>query len=684
MTAFRNAALIFTLVSLLFALTAGIAGAGPAEFYVSPQGKDSNFGDENAPFATLERARDAIRDLKQTGNITKEGVVVWVRGGVYPRDHTFELTDKDSASPDMPIVYRAYKDETPRIIGGKTISGFTPVADPAVLARLTPEAQKNVLQADLKAQGITVFGKMTRRAQGPSYFPTPLELFFQGKPMQIARWPNAGEWTTIAAVPAGPNGGKFTYDSDRPLKWKTSTDIWVHGYWTWDWADSYENILTIDPQKREIATVPPHGAYGYTAGKRFYFLNVLEELDSPGEYFLDRNSGILYFWPPAPPKAGDAMVSLFDGPLLRLNGASGLVVRGLTFECSRSSGILVEGGEKNLIAGCVLRNLGTIAAQFQQGKQNGISGCDIYDVGEGGVELSGGDRAMLIPAGLFAENCRFTRYNRWARCYAPAVRLDGVGNRVSHCLIYDAPHNAIQGGGNDHLIEFNDIHHVCQETSDAGAFYMGRDLTQRGTVIRYNYFHENGDKKDVNSVYLDDCFCGTTIFGNVFYKTGRGVMIGGGRDNTVENNIFVDCNPSIHVDARGTSWASKYFVENGEWRIFETLRAVNPTKPPYSVRYPQLVKLMQDEPAKAKGNKIVRNISVGGTWLNLLDGLTDREVEVRDNMTTGDPGFIARDKQDFRLNANSPAFKLGFKPIPLDEVGLIQDEYRADAQRAAK
>jgi len=176
-------------------------------------------------------------------------------------------------------------------------------------------------------------------------------------------------------------------------------------------------------------------------------------------------------------------------------------------------------------------------------------------------------------------------------------------------------------------------------------------------------------------VYLDDCASGTMVVGNVCYRAGRGVLLGGGRDNTIENNIFVDCRPAVHVDGRGLGWA-KFWFDGRDSTLMDRLRAVNHSQPPYSVRYPELVTLLDDEPAVPKGNKIVRNIYFGGRWLDLLDGLDDKIVEFRENFTRGDPGFVAREKLNFQLRDDSPVYKLGFKRIPMEKMGLYRDTFR--------
>src|SRR6266480_4567166 len=141
---------------------------------------------------------------------------------------------------------------------------------------------------------------------------------------------------------------------------------------------------------------------------------------------------------------------------------------------------------------------------------------------------------------------------RWSRCYVPAVGMNGVGLRASHNLIHDHPHCAILFTGNDHLIEFNDIHHIALETGDVGAIYTGRDYTFRGNRIRHNHIHETGGVgMGSMGVYMDDCVSGTEVFGNVFYKVHWAVLLGGGRDHRVKNNLFVDCDPAVRADGRG-------------------------------------------------------------------------------------------------------------------------------------
>ncbi len=590
-------------------LLPALAGAETVVF-VSPKGDDSNPGTEQAPFATLERARDAVRG----------GGVVCLAGGVYERAASRVLGPEDSN-----VTWYGLPGEPVRITGGRRLTRFTPSA-----------SRPNVWQADLRAHGIEDFGKLTARGFGRSPAPAALELFFNGKPMPLARWPNRG-WAYIEGAPGGAQGGRFTVATDRIKLWAGAPDAWVHGYWTYDWADSYERIASVDIEAREIRTAPPHGVYGYVAGRRFEVLNVLEELDQPGEWYLDRESEVLYFWPPAPLEGAEVWVSLLETPLVTLRDAENVRFENVVFEYSRGHGIQMTGGRSNTIARCTFRNLGIRAVQIEGGAQNGVEDSVIEHTGEGGIYLNGGDRRTLTHSGHFAIRNRISNFSRWVRTYRAAVYAYGVGAIVYRNLLFSAPHQAIALSGNDHLIQDNDVHTVAWETQDVGALYFGRDWTWRGNVIRGNFFHNLGNG-DVSAVYLDDCASGTLVEANVFHRARRSVFIGGGRDNIVRGNFFYESDPAVQVDARGLTWATKWF-DGTDPILFNRLNAVPYQEPPWSERYPELVNILNDEPAVPKGNVIEGNFSFGGRWIDLRDG-TSKWVRVTDNTVETTPRGI--------------------------------------------
>ncbi|MFA6563212.1 MAG: right-handed parallel beta-helix repeat-containing protein [Verrucomicrobiia bacterium] len=668
------------LIALLLALPATLIAA---EFHVAPNGSDTNPGTSAKPFATLERARDAARQSKIQNPKSKIEVVI--RGGTYELARPFELTAADSGNAKAPVVYRARKGETVRISGGKTVTGWKPVSDAGVLNRLDPAARGQVVQADLRALGVRDFGAMGggfALGGGPG-----LELFFNDQPMTLARYPNDGfiKVTNVLGQTVrdvrgtkGCNEGVFSYDGDRPARWVGEKNAWVLGYWFWDWAEGRHRIESLDAEKKIITVAKPYHSFGYRKGQWFYGFNLLCEIDQPGEWYLDRDAGTLYFWPPAAIEKGRATVSVLSN-LVTMTSASHVTLRGLTFEAARNTAIILKGCTNSLIAGCTVRNVGSWAVRVGNGQNTGVVGCDIYTTGDGGISISGGNMKTLAPVGLYAENNHVHHWSRWNRMYRPAIMITGVGNRAAHNLLENSPHTAIGFGGNDHVIEFNEIHSVCHESNDAGAIYSGRNWTMRGTVIRCNYLHHiNGfEGRGCVGVYLDDMYCGTTIASNLFYKVTRAAFIGGGHDNTIANNIFVDCKPAVHVDARGMGWA--HAMPEGlikEGREKDTLNGIRFAEPPYSTRYPKLIGILDNDPASPTGSLVARNVCWGGKW----DGMDKRAkpfITLQDNLLDQDPRFVNAAKLNFQLRNDSPAFKLGFKKFPIEKIGLYRSADRA-------
>lgn len=626
----------------------------------------------DGPWATLAHARDEIRKLKRQHGLPAGGVSVEIRGGVYELTAPLRLTAEDSGDAHAPIVYRARQGDEVRLVGGVEVKNLRPVADAAVLKRLDESARGKVFAADLGALGVTDFGQVVGVNR--------MELFFQDKPMTLARWPNEGFVRIVDLVGGAPHRihgipgdkiGRFTYDGDRPGRWLAEKDVWLHGYWFWDWADQRQQIESIDAVRRIISLVPPYHSYGYRKNQWYYALNLLPELDAPGEWYLDRASGVLYFWPPASLDQGKTLVSVIPS-LLVLDKAAHVTLRGLTLEACRGTAIEAHGVQQVNVVGCTIRNAGSWAVSLS-GKDSSVVGCDIYQTGDGGITLSGGDRPSLAPARLVADNNHIHHYSRWNRISRPAVALAGVGNRATHNLIDNAPHQAISFGGNDHTIEFNEIHSVCFESNDAGAIYSGRNWTMRGTVIRHNYFHHiNGfEGRGCVGVYLDDQFCGTEIAGNLFHKVTRAAMIGGGRDCAIVNNVFVDCVPATHVDARGLGWAA-----SGREGLERSLKSLPYQGPLWAKRYPKLVNILDDDPMAPKGNLIARNICVGGRWGD-FQAKAKPMVTFEDNLLDQDPRFVDPEHGNFQLKEDSPAYKLGFRRIPLEKIGLYASPDRA-------
>lgn len=650
-------------LALILAFLASVpAAAEPLRLYVSTNGNDSAAGNLEKPFATLERARNEVRARREPGQIPPEGVEVVIRGGTYYLKEPFALFPKDSGTENAPVVYAAYPGEEVTLSGARPVTGITPATRESL-----PEG---VMQADLKAQGIDDYGPPDGGGA---------EIFFNGDPMTLARWPNEG-FVKIADIVVddghkihGIKGSKtpqFKYDGDRPARWLDEADPWLHGYWFWDWSDQRQAVENIDTENSIITLKPPVHTYGYRKGQWYYAFNMLSELDAPGEWYIDRDAGVLYFMPPKEPAAATVAISMLP-KVITMDNVSHVTLRGLTLEMSRGAGLQVSGGNNVLVTACTIRNTGGSAASLS-GKNHTVANCEVYGVGGGGISMGGGDRKTLTGGGMVADNNHIHDYGRINRMYTPGISVHGVGAHVTHNLIHDAPHMAIGFGGNDHLIEFNEIHHVCQESNDAGAIYSGRNWTMRGNVVRYNYFHQitGFENRGCVGVYLDDMFASAAIFGNVFWEVTRAAFIGGGRDCSVENNIFVDCKPALHVDARALNWAA-YHAD--EW-IAEaadkgTISGIEFDEPPYSTRYPLLPSILQNEPKAPVGNAIVRNICWGGKW-DEVEGIARPYLTMKDNIVGEDPKFVDAENHDFTLTDDSPAWRVGFQPLPFHEMGL--------------
>ena len=530
----------------------------------------------------------------------------------------------------------------------------------------------------MKANGIAETGAIIANGWDKGgAIPGPSELIFDDKPMTIARWPNTG-YEYIADVPKESGNSHFQYDGERPSRWKNAEDGWIFGYWQFDWADSYVKLKSVDAASHTMETGGVTDEFGSRKGQRWYALNLLEELDSPGEYYIDRRANRIYFWPPAPLTTGKTYLTLRDKPLISLSDASNVTISGLTFEDTRGEGVHIEGGDDNLIAGCVFRNMGLPGVRIASGQNNHVESCDLYNMGQGGIALDGGNRLTMDLGLNRAYNNLIHDYSNWVRCYRPAIGVNGVGQIVENNLIYNGPHTAILLGGNDHIIQHNEIHHVCRDTGDVGAFYMGRDWTMRGNDILGNYFHHLGGFSgqgftDAMGVYLDDAASGATVQGNVFYKAGRAVMVGGGRDNHVTDNRFADCSPSIHVDARGIGWAKDHIKKGGDWQMYEKLEAVHYDKPPYSQYYPELAVMLNNDPAFPKGTKVTGNVALGGKWTELQDSLTEEAAGFASNTFKPENPYTGlTDRQVLeRILKDYPVFSL-----PRMEIGLRLDEYR--------
>ncbi len=662
--------------------------------HLAPDGDDAAVGSAEAPLASLERALTLLPGQRTADPVTdgrparSTAPTILLHEGDYFLSAPLRLTDRDSGRAEAYLTITSAPGERARLIGGVRLdpAAFLPVEDPQMRSRIIDESVRPLVRCcDLRRAGISRFDAVPPRGMHHAVQPAPMELFLDGVAMTVARWPNEGFVHTGAAIDSGsiPRDGEtdnrapvFRFENERLARWQQATDAFAYGYWKWDWADEAIRLADVDAEAGTITLARPH-TYGVVGGRPFYVENLLEEIDAPGEYYIDRAAGLLYLLPPHDLEDSEIVLSTVAEPLLDLKDASHVRIRGLDLLATRGDAIRIEGGENVEIVGCRLHHLGNRAVVVSGGKEHTVRSCDIYDTGEGGISLTGGDRRTLTPAGHAAVNNDIHHFNRRTSTYRPGVSLNGVGNVASHNHIHDAPHSAIIFGGNDHRIEYNEIDQVLLRTGDGGAVYTGRDWTTRGHVIRNNYFHDlHGERKWENAVYIDDMACGTTIVANIFHRCHWGMLLGGGRDLVVEGNLFVDCSLAVHLDARGLGWASRM---DGTMR--QRLEAMPYREEPWCIRYPALVGILDDEPMTPKHNTLRGNLLVRSGKIDADLAAAARKHGVLEGNLS-----VADDPDFFTLIDGLLAFSdevvdlpglLDFQPPPLAEMGLIPDEYRA-------
>jgi parallel beta-helix repeat protein len=714
------------LVRFALIITLALTSLANADFYVATNGDDANPGTKTKPFATLERAREAVRQSKaesarQTKLIQnpKSKIEVFVRAGTYELTKTFKLVGEDSGTEKAPVIWRAYPKEKVLLIGGKRITGFAP-------------HRGQILKADVGAQGFT------------NYF---RQLFLDGKRMTLARYPNAD--------PLNPNGG-FAYvdgplpkDSDkykekpeyrpRQICFKASdARSWAHPelaeviYFPWhNWLNISVPIASVDKERRLITLTrdaKTHEGYpgGIRPGDRYYVRNVFEELDSLGEWFLDRETRTLYFWPPKP-LAGLEVYAPTTDNLIEIGAKTEwITIRGFTMECCDGYAVSLRGASNCLVAGNTIRNTaggrvrGGGGVIVEDGANCGVVGNDIHDVGNIGITLRGGDKETLTPAGHYADN-NYLHHIGVLNAHGHGVMMGGVGLRVSHNLMHDITRSGLFGGGNDCVVEYNHIRHDNLMTEDTAGYYNGGNWHNRGQIVRYNYVHDTlGYGRRAGKwawpmfawgIYLDDDESGTRVYGNIVARTTLGgVHVHAGRDNVVENNIIIDC-------AKQQFQMSGHDPVHSQWLIDKKKKefAKYQRNPAYA-KYPEVPALDIEKAWFMVGNKFRHNIvCYSGTNSMLYTYSQDRcpeqnetdhnlvwhhDLPITVQHSTGwksaklsweewqkaghdqhsvvaDPRFVNAAKDDYRLAKNSPAFKLGFKPIPVEKIGPYRSELRA-------
>ena len=664
--------------------------------HVDPAASPGGTGAEAAPFQTLESARDALRG---------RGGEVVLHPGVYLRTVPLVLGPEDSGKPGQPVVWRALKARSAELEGSIAVrTGDWERPGPEFASRMDPGARDSVWCLDLSKLGVRHGQSYPGKFSGRGGL---LDFHAGGLRQPLARWPDGfpgnsalmGEVIERGGIAGGvQTPGRFIADEERCLRWRVDRGVWLEGYWRAPWEPFVMRVAGIDPVTRVIAFAEalPNGIGSKYAkppalgnhDEPWWAVNLPEEITVPGEWAVDFAAHRLFWWPPGVEALGTARISDMEGPVLRLNGVRHVRLEGLRIVRGLGHGVELKECQGVEVLGFEVVDCGGSGVVVNGGSGGVVRACDIHGTGESGILLRGGDRGRLEASGHRAENNHIWSVGVYRKTYAPGILIgaewgggggDGssVGCVVRHNLIHDTPHAGILYGGNEHLIELNEVARTVLTSSDMGAIYTQGDWASQGNVVRHNFIHDN---PRAIGVYLDDGDSGDRVEGNLFVRNINGPSVCGGHHNVVAGNLVYDCNRfGIYLDARGVArgydWNSRHA---------QKLRALPFQEKPWMDRYPLLAGLPGKNPQVPTDNRITGNIIARCPKPEYRNGRPEefKHTVLEGNLDLGDtdPGFVDAARHDYRLLPESPVFKRlpGFTALPVAGMGLVRDEFRGN------
>ena len=658
---------------LILALLLASLPAGATAFYVLPTGSDSGSGKLNSPFASIARARDAIRALKQRDGRLSEPVTVYLRGGTYFLKEPVEFTSEDSGTELCPITYAAYRNERPIISGGREITRWkqVEVSGKKLWAAEIPEVKS----------GAWAF----------------TQLFVNGERRSRPRLPKQGFYSIAEVEPvpgppadigAGQDHFRFNPGELNP-NWRNLGDVDIVALMRW--FESRMPIQSIDGETHTVHLVCPSvfslKNFTGTRGCPYFVENVFEALDTAGEWYLERKTGVLYYIPmPGENMAQSSVIAPMLPQLIRFKGTENkklvehIELKGLTFSHTQwflpsgKSGfeqadfvvpgaIPFKSAHFCTVSECVITHIGNYGLEVDDG-------CDglkfqrntITDMGAGGVNVKAGQGTLIEDNEIYDGGKIFTG--------AVGVLIMQSGhNQVLHNDIHDLYYTGVSIGwtwGYDpspaiaNLIEYNHIYNIGRGMlSDMGGIYtLG---VSPGTQIRNNLIHDCTHYSKyryggAQGIYLDAGSSDILVENNVVYNTQGGGLSQTGTNDLVRNNIFA-LSTENQLRRLPEKWHSLDFQRNIVYWTTGDLLAGGP-----------LAVAWQDNHETLDNNLYWQ--ANGKSFDFVGKTLAEWQKLGHDpHSLIADPEFVAPDKYDFTLKSNSPAFKLGFKAIDLSTVG---------------
>ena len=571
--------------------------SGAIELFVdAARGDDVHHSGRSADdaFATLERARDSLRDARGGGggghappDVLMTGpATVHLLGG--PEAPHRRATPLSLDARDAHTVWRAAGAERAVVAGGVPVPAglWQPVpADDPNQHKFGAAVRSSVRRIELSRLGLAPsdVGDLSGARSNCDQL-SRMQLFSKGRQLTLARWPDLapadryhGAWAHVAAVAEGeatPLSFLASISAQRAARWAAEVDgLWLHGYWGFDWAEAHVKAVGVAALNATTANVTLSGAtpsgYPLRARARWYGLNLACELDSVDEYWIDATHGLLYALD-GPHTAADAdtWLSVAEG-LVNASGVSGVRFEGTAFLYSRGTALSFASSADVAVVNCTVRGHARGGLRLQNVSRPTVAESEVAEVGCAGVSVDGSGDTLTLSRGYANVSGNDVHdYGLFKRTYQPGLEARAcAGCVVDSNRFHDGPHFGVHSGsyGDSRTVlstfTRNAFSRLLQETGDSGAIYSGRSWTDRGNVIAHNTFsdvHNTGapiplQAENTHAIHFDDEMSGWTVVYNRIERCHAGIRLGGGRDTRIEANSFVNTTYGVHYDARGLS-----------------------------------------------------------------------------------------------------------------------------------
>ena len=527
---------------------------------------------------------------------------------------------------------------------------------------------------------------------------TKTTQYIDNKEQVLAHWPNDNHY---AHSPKSLNNQTMYYSEENPSRWTEAKNWWL-GLWpNYDFQYTRMGVKELDTVNKTITVIDGH-SYPLNSymSRRWCAFNLLEELDIPGEYYIDRDNMKLYFYPPYSLHFSTLEMSITPSPILLVNDASNITFRGISFSQTRGNAVSMNRVDNVDIVDCVFRDIGYIGVAASGGTKPitnakhwhnlierddssyrvDVSGCEFYNIGCSAVCLAGGNLDTLTEGEGVVENNFISGVSQ--KSWWDAIEVRGCGWTVRNNHINNARKQAIYPAGNTILVEYNEIYDVMRETGDAGAIYWGGDVVYRDTMVQYNYIHdcEPIEKTGAGTIaiYWDDCQSGQSAQYNIIKGMNADLNSNGAGATLHQYNTTVECKKTLNMHAhpyRATDIVTQAVYGGSPQEAIADIY----DKELYLSRYPDLREYEKGVNPK-KFTRIIGNVAIN-TGPYAISDEDKRFGTFIDNTKYDDVNndvFVDAANQDYRLKSDSEIAKanpniLNDANFDIESIGLKND-----------